>query len=152
MIKIVIPIEPKGQMRPRARRSGNRAVVYEHEKMRPWRKLATSLVKKAYEGDVLTGALRLDVTFYMRAPKKISERPTPRAKAKTWQRYKQFACEEMYVVTKPDLDNLEKAIYDSVSDALTVWHDDCQIVEHTTRKKYSPNPRIELIIEVVDEL
>lgn len=47
---------------------------------------------------------------------------------------------------KPDLDNLEKAVYDSISKSEVVWTDDNIIVEHTTRKLYSPNPRIEVKI------
>ena len=48
-----------------------------------------------------------------------------------------------------NLDNLEKAAYDSISKSEVVWCDDCLVVEHTTRKLYSPNPRIEIEIEEI---
>ena len=51
--------------------------------------------------------------------------------------------------TKPDLDNLEKAVYESISKAGVVWVDDNIIVEHTTRKVYSPRPRIEIEVEKI---
>ena len=48
-----------------------------------------------------------------------------------------------------NLDNLEKAVYDSISKAGVVWTDDNIIVEHTTRKVYSPRPRIEVGVEEI---
>ena len=51
---------------------------------------------------------------------------------------------------KIDLDNLEKSVYDSITSSGIVWEDDCLIVEHRTRKLYSPSPRIEIEIEEVE--
>ncbi|HEQ1500001.1 TPA: RusA family crossover junction endodeoxyribonuclease, partial [Streptococcus pyogenes] len=65
---------------------------------------------------------------------------------KTKQKYQDYINELLYVPKKPDLDNLEKAVYDSISKSEVVWTDDNIIVEHTTRKLYSPNPRIEVKI------
>lgn len=61
--------------------------------------------------------------------------------------YQDYINERLYVPNKPDLDNLEKALYDSISKAEIVWIDDNIIVEHATRKIYSPNPRIEVEIK-----
>lgn len=55
-----------------------------------------------------------------------------------------------YCVSNIDLDNLEKAIYDSLSGHIYV--DDKQIVEHRTRKVWTKeNPRIELEISSFKE-
>ncbi|MDG4503399.1 RusA family crossover junction endodeoxyribonuclease [Streptococcus suis] len=77
----------------------------------------------------------------------MSEPPKPRSKAKKLQEYDDFINERIYVDKKNDLDNLEKAVYDSISKAEIVWTDDNIIVEHTTRKLYSPRPRIEIEVE-----
>lgn len=145
MIKLTIPIEPKAQTRPKFGRGG----AYEDPKMKAWRNSATYLIKSLYKGEKLQGYLKTEVTFYLKAPQIISKKPTPKAKAKTWERYERFMNERIYCAKKPDLDNLEKAIYDSISDANCIWWDDNQVVEHTTKKVYSPNPRIEIKIRKI---
>jgi Holliday junction resolvase RusA-like endonuclease len=145
MIKLTIPIEPKAQTRPKFGRGG----AYEDPKMKAWRRSATYLIKSLYKGEKLQGYLKTEVTFYLKAPQVVSKKPTPKAKAKTWERYERFMNERIYCAKKPDLDNLEKAIYDSISDANCIWWDDNQVVEHTTKKVYSPNPRIEIKIKKI---
>lgn len=93
--------------------------------------------------------IEITIPIEPKAPQAVSKNPTPKAKAKTWERYERFLNEKIYCAKKPDLDNLEKAIYDSISDANCIWWDDNQVVEHTTRKVYSPNPRIEIKIKKI---
>ena len=148
-MKFEIPIEPKPQSRPRASVRGRHATVYEDAKMSAWRKKCTELVKQLYDGPYFDGAIKADMTFYMTAPKSLSEPPKAKSRAKKAQQYDNFINERIYVSTKPDLDNLEKAVYDSISKSECVWVDDNIIVEHTTRKLYSPNPRIEIEVEEI---
>ena len=117
MIELTIPIEPKAQTRPKFGRGG----AYEDPKMKAWRNSATYLIKSLYKGEKLQGYLKTEVTFYLKAPQIVSKKPTPKAKAKTWERYERFMNERIYCAKKPDLDNLEKAIYDSISDANCIW-------------------------------
>ncbi|WP_152640076.1 RusA family crossover junction endodeoxyribonuclease, partial [Streptococcus pneumoniae] len=49
---------------------------------------------------------------------------------------------------KPDIDNYEKALYDSMSGI--VFQDDGQIALHDVGKFYSLNPRIEVEVEVME--
>ena len=125
------------------------AMVYEDSKMVAWRNSCTLLVKQLYDGPCFDGPIKVDMTFYMPAPKAMSEPPKPRSKAKKLKQYDYFVNERIYVDKKPDLDNLEKAVYDSISKAGVVWTDDNIIVEHTTRKVYSPRPRIEIEVEEI---
>ena len=146
-MKLVLNIEPKPQSRPKATRRGRHAGIYEVPQMAAWRKKCTELVKQTYDGQYFDDTIKVDMTFYLKAPKSIAEPPKPRAKEKKKQQYDNFIKEKIYVNKKPDLDNLEKAVYDSISKAEIVWVDDNLIAEHTTRKIYSPNPRIEIEIE-----
>ena len=50
-------------------------------------------------------------------------------------------------VKKPDMDNIVKAIADSLNDL--AYHDDSQIVETTVEKFYGEEPRVEVVIEDV---
>ena len=143
----LIPFEPKPQSRPRSGKFG----VYEVPEMARWRKKVTDFVKQNYDGDFYDLPIRLDVTFYMNAPKKMAEPPKPRSRQKKKDEYARFIAEKIPHDKKIDLDNLEKSIYDSISKSEIVWKDDCLIVEHTTRKLYSPNPRIEVNIFYYDD-
>ncbi len=149
-MKFEIPIEPKPQSRPRASVRGKHATVYEDGKMSAWRKKCTELVRQLYDGPYFDEAIKVDMTFYISAPKSISEQPKPKSKTKKTRQYDDFINERIFVDKKPDLDNLEKAVYDSISKSEVVWCDDCLVVEHTTRKLYSPNPRIEVNIQYYD--
>ena len=144
---LLIPFEPKPQSRPRSGKFG----VYEVPEMARWRKKVTDFVKQNYDGDFYDLPIRLDVTFYMKAPKKMAEPPKPRSRQKKKDEYARFIAEKIPHDKKIDLDNLEKSIYDSISKSEIVWKDDCLIVEHTTRKLYSPNPRIEVNIFYYDD-
>lgn len=94
----------------------------------------------------------------MKAPQSVSKKTTPRAKAKTWERFKQFVRELIWHNKKPDLDNLIKAVFDSITDAGynkidkkgLVWSDDSIVCDLHAKKVYSPNPRIEVEIDYVD--
>lgn len=148
---LVLEIEPKPQSRPKATIKGRHAGVYEKKDMTAWRSRCTALVRSTYHGPLFTKAIKVSTTFYMKAPKEVAKVPGQRAKEETKQRYEDFMAEKLYVAKKPDLDNLEKSVYDSISNAQKVWTDDSIIVEHTTRKIYSPTPRIVLEIEEVNE-
>ena len=55
--------------------------------------------------------------------------------------------ETIPVDKKPDLDNYEKALYDSMSGI--VFQDDGRIALHDVGKFYSLNPRIEVELEEI---
>jgi len=149
MEKLVINIEPKAQSRPRATIRGRHASVYEEPEMKRWRNNCKYLVKQTYKGRFFEKAVKTEITFFMKAPKSISEPPKPKARNKKIKQYEDFINEKIYVDKKPDLDNLEKAVYDSIGKSGVVWKDDNLLVEHLTRKIYSPRPRIEIIIKEI---
>lgn len=148
LTKLTIPIEPKPQTRPKFSKFG----TYEDPKMKAWRKSCAYLVKSLWQGEKLEGPLKVSVTFYMKAPQSIGKKPTPRAKPKTWEKFKRFVAELMWHSKKPDIDNLIKAVFDSISDAKCVWNDDNQVSMIVARKLYSPNPRIEFLITQLEEV
>lgn len=141
--KLIIPIEPKPQSRPRSGKFG----VYEDPKMAKWRKWVTSYIKENYDGDYFDGAVSVNVTFYMKAPKTISKEPSKRAKLPTLKKYQNFVRELIWHDKKIDIDNLMKSVFDSISKSEIVWKDDGLVSEVHARKLYSPNPRIEMEIK-----
>lgn len=88
----------------------------------------------------------------MKAPNVMSNKPSPRSLPKTWDKYYRFTEERIWHDKKIDIDNLMKSVFDSMTKSKVVWTDDGIVSEVTARKLYSPNPRIELKIEELNEL
>ena len=94
----------------------------------------------------------------MKAPLNVSKKPTPKARAKTWDTFKKFMAEMLWHAKIPDVDNLVKSLFDSISKAGynkvdkkgIVWTDDSIVCDLRARKKYSPNPRIEFEIKELE--
>lgn len=138
-MKLVLNIEPKPQSRPRFARRGNFTTPYEDKEMKSWRNQCQLLISNQYMGQpVLEGALRAKVRFYIKPPQYIS---------KVKKNQQALLDEIIPVGKKPDVDNYEKALYDSMSGL--VFQDDGQIALHDVGKFYSLNPRIEVEMEVM---
>ena len=136
-MKLILNIEPKPQSRPRFARRGNFTTTYEAGDMKDWRNRCRFLVANQYMGQpMLEGALKAKVRFYIQPPKYISN---------VKKNQQALADETIPVDKKPDIDNYEKALYDSMSEI--VFKDDGQIALHDVGKFYSLNPRIEVEIE-----
>lgn len=136
-MKLVLNIEPKPQSRPRFARRGSFTTTYEDKDMKSWRERCRLLIADLYIGKpILEGALKAKVRFFIKPPQYIS-------KAKKNQQA--IINETLPVGKKPDVDNYEKALYDSMSGI--VFKDDGQIALHDVGKFYSLNPRIEVEVE-----
>lgn len=79
--------------------------------------------------------LKVRQVFYMPIPKSLS-------------RKKQEELDGKYCDTGGDMDNLLKAIWDSLNKV--AYNDDKQIVDSSEAKYYSKKPRIEITIEEVE--
>ena len=139
-MKMILNIEPKPQSRPRFARRGNFTTTYEDKDMKSWRENCRLLITNLYIGQpVLEGALRAKVRFFIKPPKYIS---------KVKKNQQALIDETIPVGKKPDVDNYEKALYDSMSGI--VFKDDGQIALHDVGKFYSLKPRIEVEVEVME--
>lgn len=115
--------QPAGSKRAFVR-GGRALVVEDNAKSRPWQALVSDAASQAMAGaPLLTGPLRVELTFVLQRPKghwgKRGLRPSAPA----------------YPTTKPDALKLARG----TEDALTgiVWHDDSQVVVETLRKVYA---------------
>lgn len=127
MHKITFKIEPVAASRPRVTQYG----TYYAKPYEQFRKdMSKLLMGKAV---LYAEPLKLEVTFYRTIPKSYSKK-------------RRDEMHGTYIPTKPDMDNLEKALYDSCNGVL--WVDDSQIVDHHVRKIWTKDDsRIEMIIE-----
>jgi Holliday junction resolvase RusA-like endonuclease len=65
----------------------------------------------------------------------------------SWSKKKQTAAlnGEVLPVTKPDIDNIEKAIFDGLNGV--VWKDDVQVTDVIKKKRYADTPRVVVTVE-----
>lgn len=117
-IAFVIALDPMGAMRPRTAVRGRHATVYTDPKMASWKAEAVAQLRgrgwaewKHEAGE----ALKADVVC-------VFKRPKSRKK-------------DVWHVVKPDGDNCEKLVWDSLVDA-GVLADDCSIAWGTVKKRY----------------
>jgi len=113
-IEFTVPAVPVAQPRPRAAMRGAHACVY--HKAGPVDAFKASVrlaASQAFSGSPLAGPLRVDAEFVF-----------PRTKAQTWKRK---PMPRIPHAKKPDRDNLDKALLDSLTGLL--WVDDAQVCD-----------------------
>jgi len=136
VIKLTIPIEPKGQKRFRAAAHGGHARTYkDSEQARYEGKIAALLAQHRPEFP-LEGPLSVTVRCYL---------PIPQSKPKGWKHDAKLHL--IRPTGKPDVSNLLKNIEDVMNGVF--WRDDAQIIRAAVTKWYGDNPRWEIEIEEV---
>jgi Holliday junction resolvase RusA-like endonuclease len=108
--------EPKAQ--PRGRRSMNGG-IYNPPTADAWKDAVRIAANQKAPDRPHTGPIRVDLAFYLPRPKRLKGN------------------ESVPHTVKPDKDNLEKAVLDSMKGAF--WKDDCQVYGGSTWKYYAPD-------------
>jgi Holliday junction resolvase RusA-like endonuclease len=129
---------PKGQPRVKAFKRGNHAGVYDPGTADAWKGCvraefkgrSAELVKPVYMGPVAV-AMRF-----------VMPRPKSHLRASGWE-LKPNA--PRYVTTKPDADNLAKAVLDALTD-VSAWTDDSVVVSLNVVKTYGSETGCEIQI------
>jgi crossover junction endodeoxyribonuclease RusA len=115
---------PKGQPRPKAVKRGAHAGVYDPGTANEWKNQIYIQGKDFVPAVPLDMALRVDLIFYF---------PRPKAHFRSNGELKPNAPE--YHTSKPDRDNLDKAVMDQMT-AMRFWVDDSQAADGRLRKFY----------------
>ena len=109
------------------RHVGRGRMIESSKKLRPWRALVTAEAKNALlyaDWEACTKApVMVRLYFTMPRPKRV-----PRER-------------RCFPVTVPDLDKLQRAVFDACTDA-GVWHDDSQVVIVHAHKRYGIDPGV----------
>lgn len=127
---------PKGKGRPRFTRSGH---TYTPDMTRKYEALVTARAKEAMIGKrkiEKPNAVRVDI---------LATFPVP----SSWSKKRRTAALQgvEHHVSKPDLDNVQKAILDGMNGI--VFEDDSQVIDSRTRKAYGPEPGVKVFIDEV---
>lgn len=137
-IALTIPGEPKGKARPRF--DGRNRRTYTPADTRKYEEMIATVYKLRYHGLAFPeGALELRISAFFRVPKSDSAKTTLKKLGGAIRPTK-----------KPDMDNIVKIVADALNGV--AFHDDAQIVDCMVRKFYSDEPRVEVIIENIEEV
>lgn len=127
-LSLFIPGIPasKGSYRPitgRSRTTGKPVtrLIPMDKKERPWRDHVRDTILSHRTLTIPHNSyITVETTFYLPRPKTI-----PPSKRK-------------HPTVKPDIDKLQRALYDAITET-HIWHDDCQITDVTSHKRYADN-------------
>ena len=136
MISFTIEGVPVPKGRPRFTRSGH---TYTPDTTRKYEALVTARAKEAMIGKrkiEKPNAVRVDILAIFPVPSSWSKKRRTAALQGVEHR-----------VSKPDLDNVQKAILDGMNGI--VFEDDSQVIDSRTRKAYGPEPGVKVFIDEV---
>lgn len=143
MMKIIFPDKPIAKKRPRFfvrnTKKGHMVGVYDEqgEIIKQFKSFLKSKLPNNYE--LITGAIFCQLWYGIGRPKShygigrnegVLKKSAPK-----------------YPLTIPDIDNYEKFVFDCCNGV--IWKDDKQVVACFHEKKYSDNPRVEILVEIL---
>lgn len=137
-IKLTFAGAPVPQGRPRFARKGKFVQTYDPEPSKKAKLKIRQQALKEANGEVLQGAIVVEMYFFRNIPKSFSK-----------QKQIQAAEGTLRPLTKPDTDNYIKLVLDAINGIF--YKDDSQVVEVIGRKFYSDEPRTEIIITNLED-
>jgi Holliday junction resolvase RusA-like endonuclease len=134
MLTFTVPGQPIGKGRPRIGKIGQHARMFTPEKTVNYEGLVAHSAHVAMAGrPLIDGAVSVNLFLDCQVPASWSQKKQRMALAG-----------DLYPTTKPDADNVLKAICDGLNGV--AWRDDVQVVDVRMRKRYAATPcvRVEL--------
>lgn len=134
MLAFTIPGLPQGKGRPRIGKVGAHARMFTPQKTVAYEGLIAHVAQVAMAGrPMFEGPMSVNLFIDCPVPASWSQK-----------RQRMALAGEIYPTSKPDKDNVIKAVYDGLNGV--VWRDDVQVVDGRQRKRYAATPcvRVEL--------
>lgn len=137
-ITFTVPGQPVGKGRPRIGKIGQHARMFTPEKTANYEGLIAHAGHQAMAGRApILGPVSVVLDIRVQVPASWSKRKQAEALAN-----------RVHPTTKPDIDNVEKAIFDGLNGV--AWKDDVQVVDVVKRKRYSETPGVTVEIEPME--
>ena len=119
---------PKAQPRVKAFVRGGHAGVYTPDSAESWKQAVRQQATANAPESLVAQSIRVELDFFLPRPKAHYKRDgSLKADRAIWH------------TSKPDLDNLIKAVTDAITDTQRVWLDDSQICQISATKSYALN-------------
>lgn len=137
-LQFTVPGEPVGKGRARAAKRGKFITMYTPDKTANYEGLIAHAAMIAMNGrSLIMGAVSVELDIRVSIPA-------------SWSMKRKVAAVrgEVGATKKPDIDNVEKAIFDGMNGV--VWKDDVQAVQVTKRKRYAETPGVVVIVRELD--
>ncbi|HBO1369383.1 TPA: RusA family crossover junction endodeoxyribonuclease [Pseudomonas aeruginosa] len=129
-VMFTVPGEPQGKGRPRIGRVGAQARMFTPAKTANYEGLIAHSGQQAMVGRALfEGPVLVELDIALSIPQSMSKKQKAMALAG-----------QLHPTKKPDLDNVQKAIYDGLNGV--VWKDDVQVVKAVVGKRYGETPGV----------
>ena len=139
MIAFTVPGQPQGKGRPRIGKVGQHARMFTPAKTVAYEGLVAHAAQQAMRGAALfSGAVACNVFLDCEVPASWSAKKQRMALAA-----------EVLPTTKPDADNVVKAIFDGLNGVL--WRDDVLVVDLRVRKRYAAVPCVRVEVWSVEQ-
>lgn len=139
MIAFTIPGQPQGKGRPRIGRVGLHARLFTPAKTVSYEGLVAHSASMAMAGrPMLDVAVAVRLWIDCQIPASWSHK-----------KQRQALAGELYPATKPDIDNVVKAVFDGLNG--TLWRDDVLVVDCRVRKRYAATPGVRVEVLAIDQ-
>lgn len=140
-VRITIPIEPVGQLRPRATRYGKSIRLYDPPRVATFKKSVADYVDMVMSCEGISKfentALEVRISVFRQVQKNLSKKERDRRLSHVHRPTVKF-----------DLDNYIKSILDALNGKL--WDDDKNIVSIVANKYYAAEPYFEVEVNSLD--
>lgn len=130
VIEFIVPGQPQGKGRPRIGKVGQHARMFTPSKTVAYEGLIALAAQQAMAGrPLIEGPVDVNLSLRCQVPASWSGKKRRMALAG-----------EIVPTTKPDVDNVIKAVFDGLNGVL--WKDDVQVVNVCVAKRYSADPGV----------
>lgn len=139
MIAFTVPGQPQGKGRAKIVKIGGFSRMATPQKTVAYEGLVAHAAQLAMAGrPMLEGAVSVNLFIDCQVPASWSQK-----------KQRQALAGEVFPTTKPDVDNVVKAIFDGLNGVL--WRDDVQAVDCRIRKRYAATPCVRVEVWPIDE-
>ena len=138
-VAFTVPGPPQGKGRPRIGKVGDHARMFTPAKTVAYEGLVAHAAQQVMAGRALIlGACSVEMQITLPVPASWSKK-----------RQAQALAGAIYPTTKPDTDNVVKAVFDGLNGV--VWRDDVQAVDLFVRKRFGTTPGVHVRVTRRDD-
>lgn len=133
-LNFMVPGQPYGKGRPRIGKVGKHARMFTPEKTVAYESLVALFASQAMQGKpLISGPVSVSMMLVFSIPESWSKKKRAQAQDA-----------EIWPTTKPDMDNVVKAVFDAINGV--VWVDDVQVVSLAVSKSYGDQPAVHVAV------
>lgn len=127
----------KAQPRAKAVSFGGHARVYDPGTAKDWKTIVKTAAVENWDKEQFEGSVKVEMVFFLQRPRGHYGRNGLKATA------------PRFCTSRPDAENLSKAVLDALTNA-QIWRDDAQVVIAHTEKRYGTDGALGAQISITE--